>query len=151
MVRAHLSCQHEASAPPLTERGMCTSGLVITPELLKLFNGQAAEIAFTPLVLGLSVRDEARPDGFFTLPDEQSGHHAEELNEASGVSAVFHGCSVSFCAGSNLTWEQVICQTWMVESWKSSQSDCQQRDLKHTDATRDVVILRDWDLLAVLL
>lgn len=48
-----------------------------------------------------------------TLPDEQSGHDSEELNGASGVSAVFRdGCS----AGSNFTSGQVISQTLVVES-----------------------------------
>lgn len=66
-------------------------------EARKAISWPAAEIAFAPLVLGFSVRDEAWPGGSLTLPDEQSGHDSEELSEASGVYVVFHGCSVSLC------------------------------------------------------
>lgn len=67
-------------------------------EARKAISWPAAETAFTPLVLGLSVRDKAWPGGSLTLPDEQSGHNSGELNEASGLSAVFHdGCSVFLC------------------------------------------------------
>lgn len=57
----------------------------------------AAEIAFTPLVLWLSVRDKVWPGGFLILPNERSGLDPEKLSEASGASAVFQGHSVSLC------------------------------------------------------
>lgn len=62
MVRAHLTCQHEASGPLNRLRcmhiwldGEHTSSI----EARKAISQPAAETAFTVLVLGLSVRDKA--------------------------------------------------------------------------------------------
>lgn len=82
-------------------------------------------------------------------PDDQSAHDSGELSEASGVSAVFQGCSVSLC------WLRFYLGTGYLSNMGGRelkiQPVCQQRDLTCTDAAKDMVILRDWDLLTVLL